>query len=124
MGKLKPGAAPAAVQASDVVLVSMPFAPLFWPSIGLSLLKAGLARDRVSATVVYFTLAFAERLGAAFYNRIGDGKKPPSTDLVGEWIFAAGLDPARHPEVASYVGEVLKRQPASTGRLQTPSCGA
>ena len=44
---------------SDVVLVSMPFGPVFSPSIGLSLLKAGLAAQQIHAAIRYFTIPFA-----------------------------------------------------------------
>jgi hypothetical protein len=53
---------------SDVVLVSMPFGPLFWPSLGLSLLKPPLVGRGVSVSIKYFTIPFAERIGG--YRRL------------------------------------------------------
>jgi len=78
---------------ADVLLAAMPFGPLFAPSLGLSLLKAGLARAGVAARARYFTLDFAERIGEPLYSRVADGGKLPVTALAGEWIFSAGLAP-------------------------------
>jgi ribosomal peptide maturation radical SAM protein 1 len=76
---------------TDVLLVSMPFGPLRHPSIGLELLKASL--DGVSARSLYFTLPYADRIGAALYLSVV--RKPVA--LLGDWIFSAPLfdgDPA------------------------------
>jgi hypothetical protein len=50
-------------QRVDVLLVSMPFGPLLEPSLGLSLLKATLARHGCNARVLYLTLPFAKDVG-------------------------------------------------------------
>ena len=73
---------------TDVLLISMPFGPLFWPSIGLSLLKAGLEPLGVNTRVRYFTFDFARRIGQAFYSfvandaRLSAGEKKAIRDWV------------------------------------------
>jgi hypothetical protein len=81
-----------------VLLLCMPCYPLDFPSIGISLLKAGLERGGVACDVLYLNLAFAEHVCRAepdisqalniltTYHRIGK-------DLLqlGNWIFAADL---------------------------------
>ena len=74
----------------NVLLVNMPFAALFRPSIGLSLLKAGLERVNISSEIHYFTIPFAEQIGTSLYIRIANQEPRPS-DLVGEWLFAEAL---------------------------------
>lgn len=42
----------------------MPFGPLPTPSIGLGLLKASLTPRGISSRTLYFSLRFAEQIGA------------------------------------------------------------
>lgn len=91
----------------QVLLVSMPFGPLFQPSIGLGLLKAGLALHNISAKIRYFTLKFAERIGTTFYMEIANGK-PMTQDLVGEWLFSHALFDVDDQAVERYVNDVLR----------------
>ncbi len=77
-----PGVAP-------VVLVTMPFAALEMPSIGLSLLRGALDREGVPSVVEYATLDFARRIGPEAYNAIA--KQPGLSCLAGEWLFASAL---------------------------------
>jgi len=102
---------------SDVVLVSMPFGPLFLPSIGASLLKAGLADERVSVRVRYFTIEFAERVGQAFYWNLSEGNRPALEILAGEWLFAHALFGTTQIDDERYVGEVLR----DGGRTVSPA---
>lgn len=94
---------------SDVVLVSMPFGPVFSPSLGLSLLKAGLTARQICATIRYFTIPFAEQIGEAFYSGIAEGKRPPLQMLAGEWIFARMACPNSPADDAAYVEDILGR---------------
>ena len=96
----------------QVLLVSMPFAPLFQPSIGLGLLKAGLVAQGFSAQVLYFTLQFAERIGTLRYLQIANGF-PTVPALVGEWIFSEALFGADRLDQDGYLNDVLRqRSPA------------
>jgi ribosomal peptide maturation radical SAM protein 1 len=93
---------------SDVLLVSMPFGPVFSPSLGLSLLQACLASRGRNARIRYFAIDFAERIGQDLYSGIAVEGRPSIRELAGEWIFSAGLlapDAARDER---YVDEVLR----------------
>ncbi len=72
-----------------VLLVSMPFGPLASPSLGLSLLQAGLKRKGIEAPIRYFGLDFVRRLGAGDYRAIV--RRRFNQDLLGEWVFAEAL---------------------------------
>lgn len=76
----------------DVVLVSMPFAEVQRPSIGLGLLRASLADTDIDSAVVYANLRFAERIGLVSYQAM---QAAPTDHLLGEWCFAGGLFPNR-----------------------------
>jgi ribosomal peptide maturation radical SAM protein 1 len=71
----------------DVLLAVMPFGPLLQPSLGLSLLKAGLGGDR--ARIEYLTLPFADLAGADFYQWVSN--EIPAEWVLGDWIFAGAL---------------------------------
>jgi ribosomal peptide maturation radical SAM protein 1 len=66
----------------------MPFAATARPSLGLSLLKAGLAKQNLPCDVWYLHLRFAERIGSRRYQDISEST---AEALIGEWIFAADL---------------------------------
>lgn len=97
----------------ELALVSMPFGPLFSPSIGLSLLKAALAREGIPSRIHYFTIRFAELITSRFYLGIANGVRPSVRSLAGEWIFSAALfDDGDDDEV--YVDAILRRPLAKT----------
>src|SRR5689334_16086001 len=75
---------------APIALVSMPFGMLRSPSLGLSLLKAGLERRGIASKVHYFTLDYAKILGAELYLDLTT-RNPFPADLVGEWIFAPAM---------------------------------
>jgi ribosomal peptide maturation radical SAM protein 1 len=87
----------------DVLLVVMPFGPLLQPSLGLSLLKAGL--DGPSASIEYLTLPFADLLGADFYQWVA--AEVPSEWVLGDWIFAGALYGKEEAD-GGYFAEVLR----------------
>ncbi|HJU84041.1 MAG TPA: RiPP maturation radical SAM C-methyltransferase [Holophagaceae bacterium] len=80
-----------------VALISMPFGMLRSPSLGLSLLKAGLSRRGIGSKVHYFTLDYARTLGEDLYLDLTT-RNPFPADLVGEWIFAPALGREGDPE--------------------------
>jgi hypothetical protein len=94
-----------------IVLVSMPFGPLLWPSIGLSLLKGGLGAHRTSTRIHYFTLAFADLIGHTFYAALSDGA-PSVAELSGDWIFSGALFGPDQSAERQYVEEILIRRSA------------
>lgn len=91
----------------DVMLVCMPFGPVFSPSIGLSLLKAGLTAQGIASHVRYFSIPFAERIGQHFYCGISRDGRPPNRKLAGEWMFSHALFPGKG-DPHGYVEEVLR----------------
>lgn len=95
---------------TDVVLVSMPFGPVFQPSIALALLKAELTRKSVSSRTLYFSLDYAERVGLRFYSGISHFGRPPLMKLAGEWIFSGAVFECDHDAEERYVDEVLRRR--------------
>jgi ribosomal peptide maturation radical SAM protein 1 len=92
---------------TQVLLVSMPFGPLFLPSIGLGLLKAALTSHQIHSKAIYFTLNFAERIGSSLYQTISDGR-PAIYDLLGEWIFSDALFDSTETEIENYINDVLR----------------
>lgn len=95
---------------TDVVLISMPFGPLPTPSIGLGLLKASLTSRGISSKTLYFSLRFAEQIGARLYALAAHSTATET--LVGEWIFASALFGADALDAEGYVRNVLSPPPA------------
>lgn len=107
------------VSVHDVLLVSMPFGPLFQPSIGLSLLKGVLEVQQVDVAIKYLTIKFAEKIGVKRYHDISNGN--PYVDLAGEWLFSDYLFEGNHPLHHQYVDDVLRRQsPRNSRRAVVP----
>ena len=94
----------------------MPFGPLLYPSIGLSLLKAGLTRNGIHSRIHYFTIDYAEIVGSPFYNGMANGVRPPLQFLAGEWIFSAALFPRDEERDRQYLETNIRRRPAQTAR--------
>jgi ribosomal peptide maturation radical SAM protein 1 len=95
---------------ADVVLVSMPFGPLFWPSLGLSLLQPQLASRGVSTAIEYFTIPFAEVIGERLYSTIAMSYQLSMREQAGEWIFSHALALQSDEEADRYVDEILRRR--------------
>lgn len=95
-----------------ITLVCMPFGQVFSPSIGLSLLKAGLAARGISSRIHYYSIPFAEIIGQHLYYGLSAESKPSIEHLAGEWIFSRALfgASARDDE---YVDAILRRQPSA-----------
>ncbi|HET7547060.1 MAG TPA: RiPP maturation radical SAM C-methyltransferase [Usitatibacter sp.] len=70
---------------TPVLLASMPFAPLFKPSIALGLLQAAVKRRGIDCESLYLALDFAAATGVSTYLRLSESF--PVTDLAGEWVF-------------------------------------
>jgi ribosomal peptide maturation radical SAM protein 1 len=103
----------------DVVFVSMPFGPLFSPSLALSLLQPQVQARGLACRVEYFTLAYAERVGQSLYSKILAEHRAMARGFVGEWIFSHALFdwPAEHDQ--RYLREVLLRASSRLGWNQT-----
>src|ERR1041385_8439692 len=102
----------------DVLFPILPFAALSRPSIGVSLLKAGLAREGFSARVRYFNLDFAAMLGLAPYRTLVYAFDKNA--LVGEWVFAAAAFAALLPEAEAYLADILRPSSPDWLRAKLP----
>ncbi len=74
-------------QPAQILLLSLPFGLPYMPSLGLSLLKAGLATRGIDADVRYLGLDFAHLIGYSFYQRLAHG----GAGFPGDWIFYPAL---------------------------------
>lgn len=70
-----------------VLFISTPFAAPQYPSLGLSLLQAGLRRRSTRADIRYFHLDYVEQIGVGLYELLADASCYDA--LIGEFIFAA-----------------------------------
>ncbi|MBI3403331.1 MAG: RiPP maturation radical SAM protein 1 [Acidobacteria bacterium] len=104
---------------TDVLLVSMPFGPLFSPSLGLSLLQPQVHARGLNCRVEYFTLPFGERIGQALYSKIASEHRAMSRAFVGEWIFSHALFDWSRAHDERYIAEVLVKPPSWLGRSIT-----
>ncbi len=74
-------------QPASIILLSMPFGLPYMPSLGLSLLKGGLATRGIAADVRYLGMSFAQTIGYSFYQRMAHSG---AGDL-GDWLFYQAL---------------------------------
>jgi ribosomal peptide maturation radical SAM protein 1 len=91
----------------DVLLICMPFDHLYRPSLHLSLMKAGLNENGISAEVRYETLQFAKRIGSVMYVLIAN-EDPRQFSLVGDWLFSSALFDQNVNE-DRFINEILRR---------------
>ena len=85
----------------------MPFGALDRPALGLSLLKAELAKAGFACDVRYLNFTFAELVGCEDYHWISSGL--PYTAFAGDWTFTTALYGARPHSDARYIDEILRR---------------
>ncbi|HEU4325058.1 MAG TPA: RiPP maturation radical SAM C-methyltransferase [Roseiflexaceae bacterium] len=90
----------------DVILVSMPFGPLFQPSIGLSLIQASLSDRGINSSIRYGTIDFASNINPSVYTAIANGA-PITYALLGEWLFRDALFGPSDDHGEGYVDNVL-----------------
>lgn len=99
---------PPVQQKTEVLLICMPFASLMTPSIGLSLLKAGLARKGISAKVLYPIFGFARRVGVEPYGLIAEASSNNTYHMGGEWVFSEALFGSTPQDTEAYVEHILR----------------
>jgi ribosomal peptide maturation radical SAM protein 1 len=99
----------------DVVFAVPPFVDINRPAIGVSLLKAEIARRGFSARIEYLHLDLAERIGFAAYQSIANSLG--SDSLVGEWFFADVVFGDRIPHESEYVKKVLAKYAGGAGEV-------
>ena len=99
-----------------VLLAALPFDAGRFPSLALSLLKAGLTRQGIGCDVRYLSLEYIDRVGKADFARLNSNDH--SLALLGEWVFAEaahGADAAPADPFA-YLTDVLEPE-CGTGRF-------
>lgn len=85
----------------------MPFSEAEKPSLGLSLLKAGLTANKVFCRIFYLNIRFAEEVGHKYYQ---DFIRCSRTNLAEEWIFSEAFwGPNRHRD-NSYFKQAIKQE--------------
>jgi ribosomal peptide maturation radical SAM protein 1 len=93
------------------------------PALGVSLLKAGLAKIGILAQIHYFNLKFAKRIGLELYDRIAE-KEFSSALLIGEMIFAKSIFgdslPMNKSHIRLVLGETIesKKDPAYVDKIE------
>lgn len=91
---------------TPVALVQMPFSTTAWPALSLGLLKSALKRQGIATDVHYLNFRFEQMIGFKIYTELSNGS-PSGTDLLGEYIFAAAIDPNASYDWDTYAGSVL-----------------
>lgn len=86
-----------------VLLVSMPLSSPHFPSIGLSLLKPALAKQGVDCRIRYFSLDYADAIGADAHDQLTDPRYYMAH--VGEWVFAGALEERQAGDDFRYLHE-------------------
>ena len=94
---------------NQVLLINMPFSNLYWPNLGLGLLKAALARREIECEVAYLNYDFAERVGLEHYNWLADSF---AFVLGGERLFSPFYFEATLPDDEAYYREILLKSDA------------
>ena len=97
-----------------VLFICMPFAGIDRPALGISLLKAALARVGIECDIEYFNLFFAEIIGLQSFSLLnytstcepGDGI--PYTAFAGDWIFSQYFYGPGSLDAQGYVENVLR----------------
>jgi len=90
-----------------ILLLSMPFGAMERPALGVSLLKARLAKDGIPCDVRYPSFTFADLLGVDEYQWISSTL--PYIAFAGDWCFAEAVHGPRPEADAGYIAEVLQK---------------
>lgn len=88
-----------------VALINMPVAATQTPSLGLSLLKAGLTDLGIATDVHYLNIKYAEMVGLDVLKEM---EWVPTAQLVGDWLFSGALWGNDKQRDAKYIEEILQ----------------
>ena len=100
----------------DVVLASMPFAPVHMPTIGIELLKAAVPDRRVRT--IYFTVEYVRRFGPLLYRTVVDRH----STLIGEWIFSPALFDTNPADDEPFLGQLVRDPERGLDAAQVELC--
>jgi ribosomal peptide maturation radical SAM protein 1 len=90
----------------SVLLINMPWGAIERPALGLSLLKAALARKGIGCQVEYLNMTFGDFLGLERYQWVNH--QLPYTAFAGDWLFTESLYGADGERDAAYIQDVLR----------------
>ena len=90
----------------SVLLISMPFGALERQALGLSTLKACLARDGIPCDIRYLNFDFAGLAGANDY--VWVTHQLPYTAFAGDWCFTEQLYGAQVLREQEYIDQILR----------------
>lgn len=96
-------------EKAEVLLINMPFAFLFRPSLSASLLKATLIPLGIRTKILYFHLKFVELVGTSTYFLLAN-ETPDRQVLAGEWIFAGSLFNPINLDSEGYLENILRNK--------------
>jgi ribosomal peptide maturation radical SAM protein 1 len=85
---------------SDIYIVSPPFSPIEWPSLGIGQLVASAKHAGLDAKAIYLSLRFMKRIGYSLYSFIIGPVK--SETLLGEWVFSNAAFDGSHLSCSKY----------------------
>ncbi len=88
------------VEMKKVLLLTMPFRSLGYPSIGISLLKSILNKEGISCHIKYFNIDFADMIGPEKYEKIFSEQSWKIS--LGEWLFAQEYFGEKLPPASEY----------------------
>jgi ribosomal peptide maturation radical SAM protein 1 len=98
----------------------MPFQSLGGPSLGSSLLSAGLKSMGITARVLYPGLWLARRIGLQSYLRLSELWLHSDYHQIGEWIFSQALFEPSEDARQRYLEKVLRNPPRCHRHLGDP----
>jgi magnesium-protoporphyrin IX monomethyl ester (oxidative) cyclase len=85
-----------------ILLVVPPFRSTTSPALGVSLLKAGLAREGIPSRIFYLNVAFARQIGSPLYDGIAQ-LMGGWRDNLGEFVFSGVLWGVEPSEISRYL---------------------
>ena len=97
---------------SDVVLVSMPFAPITHPSLALGCLAGALRQAGILTRSLHFSLDFAETIGLKSYHHINF-----AYSFHSEWVFSRAAFPGMKRDDDGFFQVCPVYQPSSNSFL-------
>lgn len=91
----------------DVLFAVLPFGNVRLPALGVSVLKAAIARRGFPSRIEYFNIKLAEVIGLPLYMKLAN--QAAALHLIGEWFFADAVFGDEIPDEAAYVSRMLSR---------------
>jgi ribosomal peptide maturation radical SAM protein 1 len=91
----------------DVLFAVLPFGNVRLPALGVSVLKAAIARRGFPSRIEYLNIHLAEMIGLPLYMKLAN--QAAALHLIGEWFFADAVFGDEIPDEAAYVSKMLSR---------------